>query len=757
LWMADQRENVIVRTFRDLSLARKGLLLFALPAATQAILLLGLAIIQREASDFFPFRAAQDADMFDSTAQIAVENSLTLKAVRDYLDNPVNFDEAAFKHYDNFNAAIAHAKEAQKDFADKRINKLIIQDEGSRPNLENRAKARIASYDVLQAKTKEAVDAARLCEKFPLPPASELLDMVNEAEVTNLATTVPSPARLAARAARAAKAQAAAGTSTAGTAGAAGTSGTPKSSQVPTGTAATAPAAPTTPPAAVPAASTAAEPAAPPPPPKNFPEAYNNARDAYTSAMKRSLAFVHEPEGTPDDAESAARERSLYLNLLLAYSAVTMGILAISSYLFGRNLLTRLNILADNGNRLASHLPLNEPLPGSDEIASLDKAFHDMSEAIEKSTQVQDLMMDHAADFICSLNRNGRIDAVSNAAISVLGYKPEQMVGSRLVDFLHPDEREQFAERIKHIVATRAPATFEMTMSPKFGDDIELQWSITWSGLSNSLLCVTQDITETKRAERVQKELLQMVSHDLRSPLVAISGFHEFAERGLLGNLDGNGMQQISNARRSTEQMLALVNDLLEVERLESGMLDLLRTEVDLKKLCESALQTVSAQANARGIAITFELPVTKAYADEHRLMQVMINLLTNAIKFTPQGGRVSVKSQLLTRAVGITVSDSGPGLPDEFKATIFERFRQIRINQTGGTTGTGLGLSICKSLVNLHGGEIWLDSQAGRGSSFIFTLPEKDSQSAQNADAQTHDTSAKGKSNNKAKSEGAR
>ncbi|HEY9757307.1 MAG TPA: ATP-binding protein [Oculatellaceae cyanobacterium] len=736
--MAEQRENPIIRTFRNLSLARKGLLLFGLPAATQAILLIGLVIIQREAADFFPARAAQDADLFDSTAQISIENALTLKAVRDYLDNPVNLDEEAFKHADSFNAAIVHAIDLQKNFANKRVSKLIIKEENALPNLLAREKALTESYEQLQSVTASAVDSAKLCSKFPLPPSSQLLAMVSEAESANLAPQLASQS--SAPAANAPVANPAAARA-AGSSTTRATTPATSSNTTPAATPATAPLA---------KSSVANAPAAPPP--KSFSEAYAAARRAYTQAIKRHLLFVREPEGTPDDAESAARERSLFLNLLLAYSIVTMAILAVSSYLFGRNLLTRLRVLADNGTRLASRLPLNEVLPGTDEIATLDKSFHDMSEAIEKSTQVQDLMMDHAADFICSINRNGRIDSVSNAANTVLGYKPEQMVGLRLVDFLQVDEREQFAERIKQIVATKAPATFEMTMSPKFGDDIELLWSVTWSGLSNSLLCVTHDITETKRAERVQKELLQMVSHDLRSPLVAISGFHEFAERGLLGTLDERGMKQIHSAKRSTEQMLALVNDLLEVERLESGMLDLAKAEVNLQQICDAALQTIAAQANAKGIAITFELPVARAYADEHRLSQVMINLLTNAIKFTPKGGRISIKSQLLTLAVGISVTDTGPGLPDEYKATIFERFRQIRSRETGSTTGTGLGLSICKSLVNLHGGEIWVDSQIGRGSTFIFTLPDKESQSAQKADSQAQETIKKANSKNKSK-----
>jgi signal transduction histidine kinase len=132
------------------------------------------------------------------------------------------------------------------------------------------------------------------------------------------------------------------------------------------------------------------------------------------------------------------------------------------------------------------------------------------------------------------------------------------MMGARLVDFIAEEYQQKFSETLKTVADTRSTATLELPVVRKDRISVDLLWSIAWSSTDNSIFCITHDISEPKRAERVQQELVQMVSHDLRSPLVAISGFHEFAERGVLGPLNENGIRQIASARRSTGQMLTL-------------------------------------------------------------------------------------------------------------------------------------------------------------------------------------------------------
>ncbi len=453
-------------------------------------------------------------------------------------------------------------------------------------------------------------------------------------------------------------------------------------------------------------------------------DSYAAAREMYTHANNAFTKFLMVQGGEPIDPQSSTKERYLWMSLLIAYSFVNMGLLGGASLLFARNLLLRLQVLNDNGRRLALRQALHDRLPGSDEIALLDKSFHAMSAAIENSTRVHRLMMERATDLICSLDRTGRIESISNAAEAILGYPSEDILGSHLVDFIAEKHKERFVEKFKAVVSSKSQISFELPARTRSGAEVELLWSVTWSGVDNSVLCVTHDITDTKKAERLQQELVQMVSHDLRSPLVAISGFHEFAERGLFGALDERGIMQLRSAKRSTDQMLTLVNDLLEVERLDSGMLDVQKCDTDLRQVIATALANVGAQAQAKGIGISIQSSVDSVNADQHRLVQILINLLTNAIKISRPGSQILLQSRQLPDAVRISVTDFGEGLPEDDRKRIFDRFRQLRNPDDARPTGTGLGLAICKALVELHGGQIWVESQVGHGSTFIFTLP---------------------------------
>ena len=454
--------------------------------------------------------------------------------------------------------------------------------------------------------------------------------------------------------------------------------------------------------------------------------AMEKRKEALKAARAAQQGFIMMNQGEPFGPEHGARERSLWFTLLISYSAVSMACLLGAAFLFIRDLMKRLEILTENGQRYIARLDLHPRLVGEDEIAMLDAAFHDMSEAVQNSTQGHRLMMEKASDLICSLGKGGRIESVSNASSAVLGYMPDELMGSRLVDFIALDQQQKFSERLKWVIDNRSTATFEMQALRKDKKLIDLLWSVAWSSFDNSLFCITHDISETKRAERVQQELVQMVSHDLRSPLVAISGFHEFAERGILGNLDERGMYQIVNAKRSTQQMLTLVNDLLEAERLDSGMLQINKELIPFAEVVKTSRQGVIAQADARKIQIIVSDALPVVLGDKHRLTQIMANLLTNAIKFSKDGGRITVTATAAPDSVKVAVADDGYGFPEQFKRTIFERYHQSGDDDGNKKAGSGLGLSICKSLINLHGGEIWVDTGVGEGSTFYFTLPNE-------------------------------
>jgi signal transduction histidine kinase len=232
------------------------------------------------------------------------------------------------------------------------------------------------------------------------------------------------------------------------------------------------------------------------------------------------------------------------------------------------------------------------------------------------------------------------------------------------------------------------------------------------------------DISERKQAERLQKEVVQMVSHDLRSPLTSIQAVLEMMQDDMLGNFDDKGKKLVAIADRSASRMLTLINDLLDVEKLDAGMLQLNKSQVSLSSIFEQSIQTVVTTANEKSIKIEALATNVMVYADGDRLVQILVNLLSNALKFSPTGAKVVVAARQLPEYVEITVADQGRGIPAHLTKSIFDRFKQVSSQDAKQQHGTGLGLSICKALVELHGGDIRAESEEGKGSTFYFSLP---------------------------------
>jgi signal transduction histidine kinase len=181
---------------------------------------------------------------------------------------------------------------------------------------------------------------------------------------------------------------------------------------------------------------------------------------------------------------------------------------------------------------------------------------------------------------------------------------------------------------------------------------------------------------------------------------------------------------KLASAVRGTERMLALIKDLEDCEKLDAGALQLTRDWFSLSDLFDRTIDAVSQQAQTAGVDVVAEPTSLQIYADQHRLMQILINLTTNAIKFSPKGGIVSLAASKTGNMRCIKIKDQGSGVPHRLIDSIFDRFSQVRASDSKVKGGTGLGLAICKSLVQLHGGEIKAESEEGKGSVFSFTIP---------------------------------
>jgi signal transduction histidine kinase/putative methionine-R-sulfoxide reductase with GAF domain len=231
---------------------------------------------------------------------------------------------------------------------------------------------------------------------------------------------------------------------------------------------------------------------------------------------------------------------------------------------------------------------------------------------------------------------------------------------------------------------------------------------------------------ELEAASRHKSEFLANMSHELRTPLNAIIGFSEVLLERMFGEVNDKQAEYLQDILSSGQHLLSLINDILDLSKIEAGRMELALAPFHVPQAVENAVTLVRERAARHGIALHVEVDsrLGELVGDERKIKQVLLNLLSNAVKFTPEGGRIGVKAALADGAVEISVTDTGIGIAPEDQAAIFEEFRQVGGDDVRKQEGTGLGLTLTKKFVELHGGRIWVESEPGRGSAFTFTLP---------------------------------
>ena len=246
--------------------------------------------------------------------------------------------------------------------------------------------------------------------------------------------------------------------------------------------------------------------------------------------------------------------------------------------------------------------------------------------------------------------------------------------------------------------------------------------------LQQALAELSQKGSQLEVASRHKSEFLANMSHELRTPLNAIIGFSQVLRQRLFGEINEKQEEYLDDILSSGNHLLSLINDVLDLSKVEAGQVELELGTLSLREALERGVVMVREAATKQGVQLSLELaPGTDLIeGDERRLRQVIFNLLSNAVKFTPSGGSVVVASSQVDHEVQVSVTDTGPGIAPEDQERIFEEFQQTGVG-VEQREGTGLGLALSKRLVELHGGRIWVESENGHGSRFVFTLPAKE------------------------------
>ena len=428
--------------------------------------------------------------------------------------------------------------------------------------------------------------------------------------------------------------------------------------------------------------------------------------------------------------ELQAAYRQKVQQLLLAGGAINVLLALCLAVYLTRSITGRLALLYDNAIRLTCDRELNEVMAGTDEIASLDQAFHKMAAELKEASRRQGLIVDNAQDIICSLDKGGSFLEVNPACWDILGYEPEEIVGKHFIELVAEEDRPKaldFMDTLRSGVLLKPQEVLlkkQYQQQTENTQKIDVLWSAHWSQEEETFFCVMHDITDRRQAERMKQEVVAMVTHDLRTPLATIQNFLEFMQNGFFGNVNEKGAKYLTIAQRNGDRMLSLINDLLDIEKIKSGMMELDLMALPLANSFTLCQELQTSFADQSGVILDFRPTPLIVNADEDRLARVLSNLVSNAVKFSPRGGTITIKAEKHGNMAYIIVQDQGPGVPANMLESVFDRFQQVRGHGPKTKGGSGLGLAICKAIVELHGGKIWLQSEEGKGSAFTFSLP---------------------------------
>lgn len=367
----------------------------------------------------------------------------------------------------------------------------------------------------------------------------------------------------------------------------------------------------------------------------------------------------------------------------------------------------------------------------SDQLANkeLSQAVKSAKESESRLRQITDTV----PALIAYRDRDQRFIFHNKAYEEVLNLDFEQIHGHTVAELISPNAYGPVHDKADEVLRGDQ-VRFERTYITRNGDSriYDIQYFPSYGDGADAakiigFFSLGADITELKRIDRMKTEFISTVSHELRSPLTSIRGSLGLVAAGIAGELPEAAKSLVDIAKNNCERLIRLINDILDSEKIESGKMHLDLTVVNMAQLVQQAMTAHEGSAGQHGVKLVLQAPDAslQVSADSDRLVQVVTNLLSNAVKFSPPDGTVTVNVSRVAQAVRVEVVDCGPGIPDDFRGRIFQKFSQADASDSREKGGTGLGLNISQALVQKMGGEIGFSSTTGKGSTFFFAFPE--------------------------------
>lgn len=458
--------------------------------------------------------------------------------------------------------------------------------------------------------------------------------------------------------------------------------------------------------------------------------------------------------------------------LILSAVAISVGATIVLAVVFARTIRDPLKHVSENSRRMTQRQKLLPLTRGSDEIVELDRLLHTAADGLEKELLKEQSMVDNAPNMICTFDADGKVVRVNAASQRLLGRSQEELVQTYFHDLVIADDLARAEEEFEKTKRSWE-GSFDLRLKRRNGTFADTRWECLFSPATEHVFAVIRDVTQEKNVERLKEDFLDMITHDLRSPLTSIHASMTLIDEGVRGEIDASVKQEVGAVMGSVEHLIEFVNDVLDFQKLKAGRMQLKIESVRLASVIRDSAALLDEYAQSKGVSVVVDCPAElEVECDRGKMIQVMTNLLSNAIRFSPSGGSVEVVVALGSGAVGssnvgdesstakevgstarafdaaasdatalaskfgatdsrgdasketvvVHVLDNGSGIPKDMVGKIFEAFEQV---STSGKSseGTGLGLAISKLIVEAHGGTIEAVNR-DQGSDFFFVVP---------------------------------
>ena len=460
------------------------------------------------------------------------------------------------------------------------------------------------------------------------------------------------------------------------------------------------------------------------------------------SAADEILAINQDTMVRKSDDVRRTAERMNAVTITVALAALALGLLV--STLLTRRMLQPVSALSDATRKIGEgNFDTRAHVRGNDELAQLARDFNAMAARLAeyRKSSLGDLLQAHLSmqaaidslpDPVAIFNIDGNLQNVNRAAETLIGLRTD---GGAKEPFKTVDTATRgVLERMRsHVLSGKGafnPRGFEdaVQLPTMLGDRYFLPRATPVyesRGVIVGATVLLQDVTRLRRFEELKNDVVATIAHEFRTPLTSLRMAVHLCAEQVAGPLTEKQAELLHVAREDCDRLQAMIDDLLDLSRIESGRIELYPLPTPTGVLAESAVEQFKAEADAKGVSLSanITIPEVKVLADHERVGHVFSNLIGNALRHTQRDGSVTVEARVTNGAVRFTVTDTGKGIPRDYQERIFEKFYQV---PESGSKGTGLGLYIAREIVRGHGGDIGVESESGRGSTFWFTLPRE-------------------------------